>query len=190
MFKHGDGTMMTDEANDMGRGAIPWRMLGWGLAVLLLLLPLAAMQFTTEVQWTAEDFIFAAIVFGSIGAVFELTVRMSRNPAYRAGIGAALAAAFVIVWATGAVGMIGDEGDRYNLLFFGVIGLALGGAVAARFQAAGMALAMAGAGIVQILVASGGLAVDPRGAIVSAAFAGLWLVAAACFHKAARDLRA
>jgi hypothetical protein len=190
MFKHGDRAMMTEKANDGRHGAIPWRMIGWSFALLLLLLPWTAMQLTDEVKWTAGDFIFAAIVFGTIGAVFELTVRMSRNLAYRAGIGLALAAALVIVWATGAVGMIGDEGNRYDLLFFGVIGLALGGAFVARLRAGGMALAMAVAGIAQILVAAGGLATDAKGALVSAGFALLWLVSAACFRKAARDQRA
>ena len=39
------------------RSGGPWRFVGWGIAASLLLLPLFAMQFTPEVNWTASDFI-------------------------------------------------------------------------------------------------------------------------------------
>src|SRR4029079_19718614 len=57
---HG-GSIMATNANDGGscRG-IPWRVIGWGAVTILLMLPLIAMQFTTEVNCTASDFIFAA----------------------------------------------------------------------------------------------------------------------------------
>lgn len=178
---------MTQETQKAGRRpGIPWRMIGWGMAALLLLLPLVAMQFTDEVNWTAGDFIFAALMFGSVGAAFELTVRVSRNISYRAAVAAALAAAFVIVWANGAVGMIGDEDNPYNLLFLGVIVMALIGAVAARFRPAGMALAMVVAAVAHTAVAVVGLPTDVLGGILSAAFAGLWLLSAALFWNAAQ----
>ena len=126
-------------------------------------------------------------MFGTVGLIYELTVRMTRNWAQRAGVAAALAAAFLIVWATGAVGMIGSEGNPYNLLFFGVILVALAGSVLARFRPAGMARAMVAAAIAQAAVAVGGMPMDLRGAVVSMAFAGLWLLAAALFWKAARE---
>jgi len=169
----------------IGNRANPWRIAAWSLAGLLLLLPAAAMQFTSEVSWTAFDFLFAAGMIGLVGGAFELAVRMTRSGFYRGGAGAALAAAFLIVWATGAVGMIGDEGDAYNLLFFGVILVALAGAVIARFQAEGMAWAMAVAAAAHLAVSLAGMPIDPRGALVSAAFAGLWLLSAALFRKAA-----
>jgi len=168
-----------------GRSGLPWRVIGWGIAALLLLLPLVAMQFTGEVRWTGEDFIFAGAVFAVIGGVFELAVRMSRNWAYRAAVAAALAAAFAIVWFNGAVGMIGDEGNPYNLLFLGAIGVALAGAVIARFRPRGLAAAMVAAGLAQAAVGAFGLRQDARGALFSIALAGLWLIAAALFRKAA-----
>jgi hypothetical protein len=175
---------MTEMAG-RGRGNVV-RIALWGLAGLLLLAPLVAMRFTDEVNWTGSDFVFAGIVFATIGLVAELAARSTRNGAARAATGFALAAAFVIVWANGAVGMIGSEGNPYNLYFYGAIATALVGARAARFRPAGMALAMAAAAVVQAGVALGGLAADPRGAAVSTAFAGLWLVSAALFRKAAR----
>lgn len=169
-----------------GQGLNPWRIAGWSLAGVLLLLPLIAMRFTTEVNWTASDFVFAGVVFGSVGILFELAVRMSRDPWYRAGVAAALLASFLNVWANAAVGMIGSENNPYNLLFLAVILLALLAAVAARFRAWGMALAMAAAGIAQLCIALGGVAQDPLGAAFSAGFAAVWLLAAAAFRNAAR----
>lgn len=99
-------------ASDTSFGGGPWRIAGWGIAVLILLTPFVAMQFTREVNWTASDFIFAAVLIGGVGLLFELTVKMSDNPFYRAGIGLALAASFLTIWASGAVGLIGDEAIR------------------------------------------------------------------------------
>ena len=42
--------------NGERRGSV-WRIAAWGLAGLILLLPLVAMQFTDEVEWTASDFV-------------------------------------------------------------------------------------------------------------------------------------
>jgi len=162
-------------------------MAAWSIAALLLLLPLVAMQFTNEVNWTAGDFIFAGLLIGIVGATFELTVRVSRNHSYRAGVAFALAAAFLTVWANGAVGMIGNEDNPYNLFFLGVILLALVGAVIARFRPAGMAGAMAAAAVAQVAFAVGGMPADFRGAVFSAAFGGIWLLSAALFWKVGLD---
>ena len=169
------------------RGGHRWRLAAWGTASLLVLLPLVAMQFTNEVNWTLSDFVFAGLLFGTVGGLYELTVRMSRNIAYRAGVGFALSAAFLIVWANGAVGMIGDESSGYTQLFYGVIGVALIGSVAAMFRPAPMALAMLAAGLAHLGIALGGLSADPRGAAISAVFAGPWLLSAALFRLAARQ---
>jgi hypothetical protein len=172
------------------RRGMPWRLIAWGFAALLLLLPLAAMQFDSGVDWTLSDFIFAAVLIGGVALAFELAVLMSRSVPYRAGAGLALLAAFLIVWANGAVGMIGSEDNPFNLLFAGAILLALVGALAARFRAAGMALVMTGAAIVHMAVAVAGMASDPRGGMVSLVFAAPWLLSAALFRKAARERRA
>jgi hypothetical protein len=181
-----EGRQMAREA-EIGGGS-RWRIFGWGCAVLVLLTPFVAMQVTSEVNWTQGDFIFAALLIGLVGLGFELTVRASRSHAYRGGVAAALVASFLIIWVNGAVGMIGDEGNPYNLLFLGVIAVALMGAALARFRAAGMARAMVIAAIAQSAVALCGMPADLRGGILSACFAGLWLLSATLFRKAAREV--
>ncbi|HEX8655429.1 MAG TPA: hypothetical protein VF693_09430 [Allosphingosinicella sp.] len=167
------------------RRGFPWRLLGWGTAAALLLLPMVAMQFTDEVNWGPFDFVFAGVLFGSVGLAFELTVRTSDNKAFRGGVAVTLAAAFLTVWVNAAVGMIGDEDNPYNLLFLGVIVVALFGAIIARFRPAGMALASLVAAVAQAGLGAAGLATDLRGGIFSTGFALLWLLAAALFREAA-----
>ncbi|HYE85375.1 MAG TPA: hypothetical protein VEA16_03395 [Vicinamibacterales bacterium] len=164
-----------------------WRIAGWGTMAALLLLPLIAMRFTDEVNWDATDFAFATILMGGVGIGLELAVRMSRHFAYRAGAAAALAAAFLMTWANGAVGIIGSERDPINTIFTGIVALALITAAIARFRPRGMAVAMLTTACAQIVAGVIGFTLDPKGAMLSGIFVVLWLASAALFHKAARE---
>src|SRR5687767_14981326 len=130
-----------------------WRIAPWAFAALLLLLPLVAMQFTDEMVWDETDFIvFGAMLAGACGA-WELAARVTGNTAYRAAIGVALAAAFILVWMNLAVGIIGSEDNPANLMYGGVLAVAIVGAVIARFQPYGMARALVATALAQALVA-------------------------------------
>jgi len=146
---------------------------------------LLAMQLGAAVAGTMSDFLFAAMLPGIAGLVGELTARAPVNRWYRGGVAMVLAAGVLTVWVNGAVGMIGTEGDPYNLLFLGVDGVALAGSIVARPRPSGMALAMAGAAASQVIVGAWGIAVDPRGAILSMLLGALWLAAATLFRQAA-----
>ena len=69
---------------------------------MLLLLPLVAMQFTSDVVWTVENFILAGVLIGGVGIAFELTVRMTRSWRYRGGVAMTLAATFLVIGANAA----------------------------------------------------------------------------------------
>jgi hypothetical protein len=163
----------------------PLRIIGWGTVAALLLAPLVAMQFTSEVDWDETDFIVMGFIFGSLGLALEFMISRSTSTAYRIASGIAILAAFLLIWANLAVGMIGSENNPYNLLFGGVLAIALVGSIAARFRPTGMALACAVAGAVQMAIAVGGIAVDPRGAFFSSILGCLWLLAALLFRKSA-----
>ena len=167
------------------RGPNLWRIIGWGGVTALLLAPLVAMQFTSEVDWDMTDFIAMGFILGSLGLALEFMVSRSGSFSYRIASGIAVLAAFLLVWANLAVGMIGSEGNPYNLLFGGVLAIALVGSIAARFRPTGMAIATAAAGVAQIAIALGGMATDPRGAFFSSILGGLWLLAALLFRKCA-----
>lgn len=162
-----------------------WRLLLWSTPILLLLLPAVAMRFTDEVKWDETDFIFMGVVLFLATGAFDLAARASGGWAWRAGAAIAILAAFLIVWVNLAVGMIGDD-NPYNLLFAVPIAIALAGSLAARFRPRGTALAMAAAAAAHLCVAAGGHASDPRGAALSAGFAGFWAVAGWLFWRAGR----
>jgi hypothetical protein len=172
-----------------GRGGLnPWRLLGWGGAAALLLLPLVAMQFTQEVNWTLSDFIFAGLLFGLVGGLFELAVRLSGSIAYRIAAALGLGVSFLVVWANGAVGIIGNENDAINLVFFGILAVGLGGALIVRFRPEGMALAVSAMGALMLVMAAYVLATNPnREAVIIAFLAGLWFLSAGLFRKAAQE---
>ncbi|MBA3678262.1 MAG: hypothetical protein H0W74_12815 [Sphingosinicella sp.] len=172
---------------DGGHRNLPWRWVLWSIPLLLLLLPLVAMRFTNEVNWTASDFVFAALLFGSVGIAIELVFRKSGSLAYRLGGTIAVIAAFLTIWVNAAVGMIGPEDNPYNLLFGGVLLIALTGATLARFRPFGMAAAMLAAGVAQGAISAFGFVADTRGAMLSLAFMGLWLLSAALLRSSAQE---
>lgn len=166
-----------------------WRTLRWviwGGAALLLLLPLIAMPFTAEVSWSPFDFLVMGVLLALVGGAYELAVRMARRPVYVIAFCVAVAAAFLIVWANLAVGIVGEPGDPINRIFFGVVGVAVVAAVLARLQPRGMARAMLVTAIAQAVASVTALVI--AGAyvfVLTAVFALLWLVSAALFRRAA-----
>ena len=161
-----------------------------GFAAALLLTPLVAMQFSTEVRWGPIDFAAAALLIGGLGLAIELAVRRTRNIAYRFAAGLAALTAFALVWINLAVGFIGEEGNPANLLFAGIVAVALTGAIAARFRPLGMAQAMAATGVAQslaaIIVFVAGLGTMQE-VLLTLLFAAPWSLSAALFWKAAGD---
>ena len=181
------------------------------VAALILSLPFLAMQFrvavpdpgsgetTDGVNWTVFDFVFAGVMLVGTGLLLELAARKAPNTAYRAAVTLALAAAFFLIWATGAVGIIGSEDNDANLMYLGVLAIGIVGAFVARFQSEGMALSMLATAVGQVLVGVialiGGLgATDPSwpwDVIGSTGFfAALWLGSAWLFRRAALQLTA
>jgi hypothetical protein len=168
----------------------------WATVAALILLPLFAMQVTDQVVWDAVDFaIFGALLVGA-GVTYELAARKTGKTAYRAAVGVALAAAFILVWVNGAVGVIGTEGDDANLMYGGVLAVGIIGAIVARFQPDGMARALFATALAQALVAVIALIAGsgsngpiwPRDILMlTGFFAGLWLTSAWLFRTAARE---
>lgn len=180
---------MASNASGAPRPHLPWRLIGWAIPVGLLTIPWLA-----QWPWTASDFIFAAVMFGVVGGTFELAVRASGSWAYRAGAAIALGTAFFTVWINLAVGIIGNEDNPLNLMFFAVIAAAIVGAIVARFEAAGMVRAMSVAAALQALIGLGVLITgwgssEPPGIvglfILIEFFAVAWLLSAFSFRKAA-----
>ena len=134
--------MATDGHLIKATGGNRWTTFIWGGATLLLSLPFFAMRFTSEVNWTASDFVVMGIMLCVVCGAIELAVRFSGNWAYRGGVAAAILGAFLITWVNLAVGIVGSQDNPANLLFFAALIVGIAGTVAARFKARGMSLAM------------------------------------------------
>lgn len=81
---------------------------------------------------------------------------MTSTTTYRSALGLAVGTALSLLWSMGAVGIVGIEGDRADLLFLGVLAVGIGGAIVARLRPDAMARAMlvtAGATVLVGLIA-------------------------------------
>ncbi len=119
----------------------------------LLLIPLVAMQFADDVVWTLSDFIAAGVLLLGAGLAYELLVRKSGDTVFRAAVGLAIGSGLFLIWANLAVGIIGNENEPANSMYFGVVAIGILGAVLARFRPRGMALALLAMALAQTLTA-------------------------------------
>lgn len=76
-------------------------------ALMILLIPLIAMQFTAEVKWTISDFVVAAILLLITGLSLELMLRRVKTTKQRVMLSIILFLVFLFIWAELAVGLIG-----------------------------------------------------------------------------------
>ena len=77
------------------------------ISLFLLLIPLIAMQFSDEVNWTTTDFIIAgALLFGA-GLISEIVMRKIKNIKYKMGLLGAILIIIILIWIELAVGIFG-----------------------------------------------------------------------------------
>ena len=99
---------MNPRTNDvlMRNSIFLWIVIATGL---LLLIPVIAMQFTSEVNWNMTDFVVMGLLLLCTGSVFVLVSRRSPRRR-RVVIGVAFAAALLFIWAELAVGVFTNLG--------------------------------------------------------------------------------
>ena len=162
-----------------------FRWLVWGGAACLLMLPLVAMQFTTNVRWTALDFLVMGALLLVVCGAFELTLRKANGLAYLLGAAAATLAGFMIVWSNLAVGIIGVQENPLNLIFFGAVATALVGAGASRLAAKGLAWSVTAAAVIHAAgCAAALLAGTPREFLLSLLMLAPWVLSSLMFRRA------
>ncbi len=101
-------------------------------------------------NWGIEDFVAAGLMLALVAGAFLLARRSSNGPTYLAAFALAVGSAFVVVWVSLAVGIIGEQDNPANLFYAAVIGVGIGAAMTARLRPKGMAIAMAAATLVQV----------------------------------------
>jgi len=88
------------------------KIFGWIAAAtgLILLIPLIAMQFTREVNWTLSDFIVMGLLLFGTGFLFVHVARVTPRK-YRTFIGIAFVVGLVWLWVELAVGLFTNWGS-------------------------------------------------------------------------------
>ena len=182
---NGDGAMAQASGRE-ARLAAALRAVVWGAAAIAWLVPLAARLLVAGMMWTTTDFVVWGVMLLVAAGIAELGLRLNGQLAYRAGVIVAVGTSFLITWSNLAVGIIGDEDNPLNQIFFGVIAIALVGAFVARFRAKGMALAMLVTAAAQFATAFIALAHEQIVFAIVGVFSLGWLLAAWLFREAAR----
>jgi len=77
----------------------------------ILLIPLVAMQFSSEVDWKLADFIVIGTLLFSSGILYELIASKVRIKNHRIAIGVAIVTAVLYIWAELAVGIFTTLGS-------------------------------------------------------------------------------
>jgi peptidoglycan/LPS O-acetylase OafA/YrhL len=80
----------------------------FSIVLLLLIIPLIAMQFTNEVNWSAMDFLMAGILLFGASLAIEFVVRKVKSRKNRIIICVIIIVLLLLVWAELAVGLFGS----------------------------------------------------------------------------------
>jgi uncharacterized membrane protein YgdD (TMEM256/DUF423 family) len=98
-------TMAGNEPRPIGSKQLLRVFLG---TAAILLVPLVAMQFTREVNWTGGDFLVGAVLLAGTGMLFELARAKLRSRKSRLIASVVIGFCFLFVWAELAVGLVGS----------------------------------------------------------------------------------
>ena len=109
-------------------------------ALAMLMVPLVASQVVEGWHWGVGGFVVAYVMFFGTGLAYALIARKMGAWAYKAGVGLALVAGFVMGW--GSMVHMSESENPANLVYFGVIAVGGIGAWLARLEARGMARAL------------------------------------------------
>lgn len=162
------------------------RLVVWGGAVFAWLVPVAAKLVLPGMEWTTGDYVFWAVMLLVAAGVCEIGLRLSGHLAYRAAMVVAVGTSFLITWSNLAVGIIGNEDNPLNQIFFGVIAIGIVGSFLARFRPKGMAAVMLLTALAQFGTAFVALAYEPIVFVIVGVFTLGWLLSAWLFREAAR----
>lgn len=75
--------------------------------LIILLIPLIAMQFTSEVNWSPIDFVVAGVLLLGTGLICDLAIRKVKKIKYQTAIIVVILITLLLVWAELAVGIFG-----------------------------------------------------------------------------------
>ncbi len=78
------------------------------------MIPLVAMQFTSEVNWSLSDFVVIGVLLLGTGFTYELVARKMKTTTHRVILGLLLLVALLLIWVDLAVGIFNIPGISGN----------------------------------------------------------------------------
>ncbi|WP_243663334.1 hypothetical protein [Rhodothermus marinus] len=81
-----------------------WHGVLWTMLGVLFLLPVPATLLSAQFNWSAGDFVVWGAMLLGVGLAYEFLTGRADHAAYQWGVGLALAAAFLLIWVSLAVG--------------------------------------------------------------------------------------
>jgi cation transport ATPase len=98
------------------------RLSVWAVIVVVLMqVPLIAMQFTTEVNWTAGDFVFAFVLLFGSALFYELATRNMKNSNRRIAVGLVIFMILAFVWVAAATDLDGVESHPITIKIINIL---------------------------------------------------------------------
>jgi hypothetical protein len=123
------------------------------ITVIILSIPLLAMQFTDEVNWSLVDFIIVGILIFCTGLSYVLLTRSSSDIIHRAAVALAIGSTLLLIWTNLAVGLIGSGPNAGNLMYIVIVAIVIIGIFLSRFTTKGMEMVMFTVAITLVLFA-------------------------------------
>jgi hypothetical protein len=140
---------------------------------------------TIGINWGPVDFVAAGVLVLGSGLLYEYGRDRSVRLPHRLAVAIAVGAAFLLVWANLAVGLIGRSGSPANLAYLAVLAVAIGGAASSRFEPRRSSDAMVAAALLQAVISViamvAGLSATP---VADLFFITLWVASAVLFRQA------
>jgi len=81
------------------------------ITVIILFIPLIAMQFTNDIAWTLSDFIIAGILLFSAGLIYQIATKKIKKQKHKIAIGILIGLILILIWAELAVGIFTNFGS-------------------------------------------------------------------------------
>lgn len=78
------------------------------VVAVVLLVPLVAMKFSDNVQWSLSDFVIIGTLVLSAGLLYELIANKTRSSKQRVTLGLVITFIVLLIWAELAVGVVGS----------------------------------------------------------------------------------
>ena len=121
------------------------------VALGLLMVPLVASRVVDGWNWHPGAFVFVYLLFFATALAYALIAGRMGAWSYKAGVGVALVAGFVLGWSN--MVHVADSGNPANLVYYSVLVVGCIGAWLARLQARGLARTMFAMAAVLALIA-------------------------------------